>query len=145
MDPRELVAAVTRTVNTLELLIYLSLISGLCALLGAVFMPLVEGRFFLGWILWFALLSAMNGGLVKVSRAGRAKLDLAVTTGQGVWDAFSVVGGAFLGCLFGGLLQAEWHKGLRTESLAIFAVPALVGLVFCTMGLVRYCRYVRAL
>ena len=88
MEPRELVGAVTRTANTLELLIYLALISGLCALLGAVFMPLVGGRLFLDWALWFALLSAMNGGLVKVSRSGRAKLCLPVTNGQGVWDAF---------------------------------------------------------
>ena len=145
MKPRELVAAVTRIVNTLELLIHLSLISLLCALLGAVFIPLVEGRFFLDWFLWFVLLSGMNGGLVKISRAGRSKLGEAGTTGQWVWDAFSVVGGAFLVCLFGGVLQDEWHKGMEAQSLAIFAVPTLAGLVSCTTGLVRYGRYVRAL
>lgn len=52
MELREFVAAVVRTVMTLELLLHLALISGLYALLGAVFMPLVEGRLFLGWTLW---------------------------------------------------------------------------------------------
>ena len=145
MDPKEISAALTRVVSTFELMTILTLVNVLWALLGAVFMPLVEDRLFLGSALWFALLCVTTGGLVKVSRAGRAKLDFAVSVGQGVWDASSVIGGAFVVSLFGGILQSEWNKGLRTESLALFAVPTLIAFVVFTMGLVRYGRYARAL